>query len=285
MEKIFIINPKAGNGKALTIVNEIKNYCKEYNINSKFIFTKEAGEATNIASSFKNQNVVVYSIGGDGTINEVINGLAYGKAYFNAISAGSGNDFLRTVENYEKEIFDIDLGKVNDRYFINSASIGLDAEVCANSILMKKNNVPKSQIYNASLVYSIIKFSPYKIMINNVQDEITLLAFTNGMYYGGGYNISPNAKLNDGFLNLVKANKLNKLTLLPVLIKLINANHYNDKNVENFKIEKMIIESEIALNYELDGELFNDKKLDVKVEKNALHYYNIDDLKCLKLSR
>lgn len=285
MKKIFIVNPNAGNGNAIEIAKRLKYYCDINKIEHQFIYTNKQGDGIEIAKHFKNQNVVVYSIGGDGSINEVINGLANGNAYFNAISAGTGNDFLKTVNEYNDEIFDIDLGKVNNKFFINSFSIGIDADICYIANYLRKSKIPKSQIYNASLIYSLLKFKPYNIMINKNLEKITLLAITNGKYYGNGYNIAPDALLNDGYLNLVKAKELNRLTLIPVLIKLLQIKHYEDKNIEINKIKNILIETDINLNCEYDGELISNKKFDISIEKNAIHYYNINDFKCLKLTK
>ena len=89
---------------------------------------------------------IVLCVGGDGTVNEVVNGMAYSNSLLHVIPAGSGNDFYKTISKCKEGIMDIDLGKVNDKYFVNSASIGIDSEISNNASLMKKLNITKNTI-------------------------------------------------------------------------------------------------------------------------------------------
>lgn len=283
MEKIFIVNPTSGQGKSLEIIKNIEKECKENKEDYRIIYTTRAKEAQEIAEYYKNKNVIIYSIGGDGTLNEVINGLAHGNSFLNVIPAGSGNDFYRTLELQKEGLFGIDLGKVNDKYFINVASVGFDAEVLANVDKFKKIHIPSSQVYNASLLYTYFKLHNNKLLVNEKEKNTTLLAVANAKYYGGGFPIAPNAKINDGMLNYVLAKDLNHLTLLPVLIKLIKAEHYKDKTVEHGKIKNLNIKSSVELLCNVDGELIKGHEFDFAICKDAIRYYNYDDYKIKSL--
>lgn len=283
MEKIFIVNPTSGHGKSLQLIQYIEKKCKENNDKYRIIYTTKPKDAQKIAEYYKNKNTIVYSVGGDGTLNEVINGLANGNSFLNVVPGGSGNDFYRTLELQKEGLFDIDLGKVNDKYFINISSIGFDAEVTANAEKFKKLNIPSSQIYNASLIYTYFKLHNKKVLIDGKENNNTLLAVANGKYYGGGFKIAPDAKINDGMLNYVLANDLNQLSLIPIFIKLVKGEHYSSKNVEHGLIKNLSIKSSVELLCNADGELMKGKEFNISVCKDAIRYYNYDDYKIKSL--
>ena len=196
MTHVFIVNPFAGGGKSLKILNKIKEVCNKENIDYIVRFTKAPNDATKIAREYENLGGIIYSVGGDGTMNEVLNGIVGSKNLFGILPAGSGNDFHRVLMAMDEISPTIDIGKINDRYFINIACIGIDADVANNVTLMKKTKIPPSQIYNISILYTFFKYK-YKNLefnLNNsqIKDKFTLLAICNGKYYGGGYKIAPN---------------------------------------------------------------------------------------------
>ena len=167
MKYVFIINPASGK----TDYNKIKeNIIKTLENEDYEIYeTKAPKEATQIANRFKNEeNTVVYSVGGDGTLNEVVNGIAEGKCKLGIIPTGSGNDFYRTLKETKNENIRLDLGKVNGRYFINIASVGMDAETCNNA------NKIKSKI--GSNINQLTKLSNQGSITNvdleNVKEEL-----------------------------------------------------------------------------------------------------------------
>ncbi len=270
MEKIYIINEHAGNGQG---IKEFKEKIKNEK-NPKIIITDYKQHAELIAEKYRDKEVIVYSVGGDGTLNEVVNGLAYGKALLGVIKAGSGNDFIKTSSQLVKGPQIIDLGMVNDRFYINSASIGLDAEIGYNALKMKNIGIPRNQIYNSSIIYTLFNYKNKNIILNEEQKALTLLALMNGQYYGGGFQIAPFADLQDGYLDMYLANDINKLEVLKLLLKLTKAQHHFDKNVEYKKIKEIFIESDIPLICGIDGEELITNELKIKVKEKAITLYN-----------
>ena len=96
-------------------------------------------------------------------MNEVLNGIVGSKNLFGILPAGSGNDFHRVLMAMDEISPTIDIGKINDRYFINIACIGIDADVANNVSIMKKTKIPPSQIYNISILYTFFKYK-YKYL-------------------------------------------------------------------------------------------------------------------------
>ena len=124
------------------------------------------GNHDNIALEYKNKDYVLYIVGGDGTLAITLPAIVGTKNKLGIIPAGSGNDTYRSVKNLPNGEHKIDIGKINDVYFINVACIGIDAEVANNKDKFKKKFIPKNQIYNVSLIYTFFKYKFRKIKFN-----------------------------------------------------------------------------------------------------------------------
>lgn len=283
MKHIFIVNPISGKGNALKIADKIKKVCEKRNLDYEMYYTQYPGEAKRIARKYIFSKNIIYSVGGDGTLNEVLNGVVGTKNLLAVVPAGSGNDFYKTLSKIDEKTSTIDIGKINNRYFINIVSIGIDAEVADNVSLMKKRGVPTKQIYNASLVYTFFKYKCKEIDLSIDEEKqkngkCTILTICNGQIYGNGYKIAPNARLTDGYLDVYYVEKVNKVTL-PSLINMLkqgiherhNKVHKSHATKVNFKCDK-----ELVCN--IDGEIIKDKKFFVKIIPHSLTIYNDKEL-------
>ena len=148
---IFIVNPRAGGGKAERAIPLIKKTMEEVDIEYDIIKTKGPKNAIDISEkSIKEGYMTIVAVGGDGTINEVATGIyRCGKGILGIIPRGTGNDLARTLGipsdiNRAMEIIikgekkKVDIGFVNSNLFLNIASIGFDAEVVKNAQNIKK---------------------------------------------------------------------------------------------------------------------------------------------------
>ena len=115
MKRIFIVNPNSGGGKALKVVENIKKICEEDNLEHEIFFTDGPNDATRIAKKFRFSSNIIYSVGGDGTLNEVVNGVVGTNNLLSVIPCGSGNDFERTLTSLSKDIVGISL--ISERAF------------------------------------------------------------------------------------------------------------------------------------------------------------------------
>lgn len=283
MKNIFIVNPISGKGKTLKAVDRIKKVCEEENLDYEIYFTEYPKDATKIARKYRFTKNIIYSVGGDGTLNEVLNGIVGTKNLLGVIPAGSGNDFYKTLSKIDEEYPVIDIGKVNDRYFINIISIGIDAEVANNVSLMKKRKVPTNQIYNASLIYTFFKYKYKDIELSIDEKEqkkgkCTILTICNGQVYGGGYKIAPSAKLTDGYFDVYYVEKVNK-PQLPSLINMLKQGiHEKHNKVHKSQATKIKFKCDKELVCNIDGEIMTAKKFNVKIIPNAITIYNNKEL-------
>jgi len=282
MKYIFIVNAFAGRGKSLRVAENIKKVCLENDIDSEIVYTNKPGEATIIAKTYKDLKCVIFSVGGDGTLNEVLNGIVGSNNMLGVIPTGSGNDFYKTLE----KIYDlnpcVDIGKINDQYFINVVCFGIDAEIAKNTAIMKRKNVPASQIYNASIVYTFFsyKFKEIELNIYNTirKDKFTVVAICNGRYYGGGYQIAPNASVTDNKLDIYMVDKIKKIEMPKFLMKVKNGVHEQSTKVHKAQSDCIVIQSENDIICNVDGETVIDNRFEIKLIKNGVTLFNDKNL-------
>ncbi len=291
MKHLFIINPVAGKGHASAYIPAIHSHFKgnteEYHIE----ITQNPGHARDISAWYaKKGDYRIYSIGGDGTLNEVLNGMAGSGCSLGVLPAGSGNDFLKSIYD-SKDYADIlektisadakpvDCGVVNDRYFINIMSVGLDAEVGYYSgRLNKKLHLPGMLSYLAGIVIALAKGKirfPVKITFDDtetIETEIALTACTNGKYYGGGFIPVPYTEFNDGVLDVCYVEGKGLFEILYLIPKYMKGTHVNMKGVNFRKIEKMTIRSEEELKINIEGELIFAKTANVEIKRGFINF-------------
>lgn len=289
MKRVFIVNPIAGKGKALIISKAIQSICEQENMDYIIHYTTAKAEATLLAKqySYDIEPTIIYSVGGDGTLNEVVNGLALSKSILGIIPAGTGNDFVRSLDSQKENISTVDLGKVNDKYFINIASLGIDAEIANNVEIMKKKSIPNSLVYYASIFYTLAKYKTCKININdqNYDNYITLLAACNGRYYGGGIKIAPSAELNDGLMDVYLVDKLSKLQISYLLTKLMTGEHEKYSAIHKFRTNNIKIKSEEFMVCNVDGEIIVNNCFEISIIKDGINVVENDHPKIMQLSK
>ena len=280
MKYVFIINPASGKTDydkiKENIIKTLEN--EEYEIYE----TKAPKEATEIASRFKNEeNTVVYSVGGDGTLNEVVNGIAEGKCKLGIIPTGSGNDFYRTLKEAQTENVRLDLGKVNGRYFINIASVGMDAETCNNANKIK-SKIKLHSSYYLALIHTFLTFKSkslkLKIDKNVYAGDYIIAAICNGKYYGGGFKIAPVASFDDNQFDIYLVSKAGKLKLIKILLALLKSEHEKYNEVRKYTAKNITITSENNLIVNIDGEITISKNIEIEMIEDALIIYNNNEL-------
>lgn len=278
MKYIFIVNEGAGKGKSKKILPKIENECqkRKYDYEIRKITKEKSGY--DIALEYKNQENVIYVVGGDGTLAITLPALVGTKNKLGIIPAGSGNDTYRTVKTMENGEHLIDLGKINNTYFINVACTGIDAEVGNNIEKFRDTIVPTSQLYNVSIIYTFATFKCKKIKIKtsikNIEDAYTILSICNGSYYGGGFKIAPKSRLTDGLLDIYYAEKMPKVKMIPLILKLKNGKHEGKRRIHKFRTNHVELELEKEVTFNVDGERLTDKKFIIDVLPKAITLYN-----------
>ena len=278
MKYIFIVNESAGRGKCKKILPNIENACKIRDIEYEIRYISKEKSGYDIALEYKEQENVIYIVGGDGTLTITLPALIGTKNKLAIIPAGSGNDTYRTIKNMENKETQIDIGKINETYFINVACTGIDAEIGNNMDKLRNTIIPTGQLYNASIVYTFVKFKHKKMKlktnIKDIEEKYTILSICNGSYYGGGFKIAPKSRLTDGLLDIYYVEEMAKLKMIPLILKLKKGKHEGRRKVHKFRTNHVEIELEEEVTFNVDGEKLTDKRFVIDVLPKAITLFN-----------
>ncbi len=282
MEHLFIVNPAAGKGKSLEFIPEIKRVFAGKAEDFHIEITRYPGHATEIARSYASRGTYrIYSVGGDGTLNEVLNGMAESGSSIAVIPAGSGNDFLksivpgknrsdivgRTVEGVEKTY---DLGLINGRYFLNISSLGFDADVVHNTKKLKRvTGIGGGIGYTLGIFLAVAKLNNRNMQITvdgqSIMQKSLLAAVANGRFYGGGMMPVPSAALDDGFLDICLIKGVSRLKILVLFPLFIKGRHGILKEVSFLRGREISIKCEEDTPLNVDGELYTVREAVFKI--------------------
>lgn len=284
MKYHFIINGKSGKDNKSLVEAKIREACFKRKINYDITYTERASDAKRIAAEFPDEECVIFSVGGDGNLNDTLNGIVGSEnKILGVVPSGTGNDFYRTLKELDDGIHTIDIGSINHRYFINVACVGLDADVADNvSITRQKKWIPRSQRFNASFAYTYFGYKPKKVRVQIgetvLDSEITIFAICNAKFYGSGYKIAPHAILDDGYFEIYLAEKMLKAKMLPLLVSLSRGKHEKSSSIKRFQETKVRVESDEKLSFNVDGELMRGTEFDIEMHKGAIKVFNDKEL-------
>lgn len=292
MKKWYIvINESAGRFKTAKNKKRILFLLKKYGIDFEMAKTQYPEHAIFLAEeAVKNGFDKIATIGGDGTFYEVANGILRSglskNISFVSIPSGGGNDFAHNFgisDNYEKSLMllktgepkFIDVGKIEDIFFINAFGIGLDARVARLSRKVKfLNGVPRYMVATIKAIAELKKYRCEIISDDIHLDEIFLMiSIGNTKFAGGGYMLTPNALADDGLFDISIVKNASRLRILKILPKTFSGEHIKEKEVITFRSNKIQIVSDKDLPIYTDGELpelKNKKNITVELLKNQL---------------
>lgn len=279
MKYIFVINSFTLKDEINEVIHRIKDFCVKNNMEFEVEINNEDNSTEDIVKKYKKCGYTIVAVGGDGMINRVLNTLVGTNNTLGFIPCGTGNDFYRSVSKEMKnEIEECDVIKINDRYFINVACFGIDADVANNKGLIKSKIIPKSQRYNVSVINSFLKYEPrhFILKINNeeIEGDFATVAVCNGGYYGSGYNISPNFKLNNGLIDVYAVEDDNKFNIMKMILSMKKGKHEKYKKVHKFQTNRLTIISNKEINSNIDGEELESKKFNIEVKGKIKIYIN-----------
>jgi len=281
---LVIVNPNAGRKKGLRDWEEISSLLSKYRIYYKAIFTERPEHAieisrTQIESGFR--NIIV--VGGDGTMNEVVNGVFSQEACsttditLGMITVGTGNDWGRMFgipQDYEEAIrtllrnntFIQDAGSVQylkesnteNRYFVNIAGLGFDAEVVRKSNRMKERGKGGVLMYFANIFTSLLNYKHVNALIDIDGMAVENLVFSMNVgickYSGGGMIQVPNAVPDDGLFDMTVINAMRKTKVVRSLRRLYNGTINEHPRVDSYTGKLIRVDSSEKIHLETDGE-------------------------------
>ncbi len=255
MEHVFIVNPISGKADAsLYLVPQIIEQAKACGVEYRIEMTQAHRHAVRLAESYAQggEPVRIYACGGDGTLNEVLEGVLNSgntQAEVASIPCGSGNDYVRNFGR-PQDFLDlraqiaghsvpVDLVRTTSGISAAICSVGIDAKVAYN--IPKYRRIPfcgGTMAYNLSIVENLCQPIGQRLQVEIdglvFQDDFLIATVCNGSYYGGGYCAAPNADLQDGILEVVLVKKMSRLRIAGVLAQYKAGKHIDsDGNVRS----------------------------------------------------
>mgnify|MGYP006283932381 CR=1 FL=1 len=285
-EKIFtVINPVSANGRTAKIWPEYREVLQKKGYQIDSVMTNYPGHATQIVrEAIREGYEFIMSVGGDGTVNEVVNGFFCGQRLINpeakliVFSQGTGSDFikslglsnglnplLRVLERGEVNLIDLGLityvtnqGSKNTRYFINLTDAGI-----GGATVDRVNK--SSKFYGGFLTYligalkTLIKYDNKRFRLyidgkKKKEEIINSIMIANGNYFAGGMKIAPGADLVDGLFNIIVLGDLSKLEIVTNLYRAYKGTHLSHPKISVFQGKKIRIESDQEVLLNVDGE-------------------------------
>lgn len=282
----FVINEKAGEGKTLRAKKKICRILEERGIEYAFHSTSKSKHAIELTHNLcKDGATTIVAVGGDGTVNEVLNGIDTENVKMGIIPCGSGNDFVDSVGiplDVEKALDLILYGESKPTDFmvcdgvrgINIIGTGIDVEILERC---EKSKILKGKLkYFVSLIISLIKFRFYNYRLGSKDAEkksAMILCCGNGRKFGGGIPMCPKAVTDDGKMDFIIISKMNKLKMIKYLIKLMQGKIL-DQPFCAFSLEdKVTAVFDEPITIEIDGELYENLKFDISLEKGKLKLF------------
>lgn len=290
---LVILNPAAHRGKMSRSRKLVQQRAAQ--AGAEYVETQMRGDARKLAQQATIDGRPVIIVGGDGSVNEVVNGLlsAGGHTPLGIVPAGTGNDFawnnLKLPRDPAAAIeraftgtpINVDAGIANDRYFANSFSVGLDADIAKFAERMKR--LPFMQgatlYYTTSLRQLFFGYDKCPWLKLTIDDQVitgdatqrhVLVAVTNGPTYGAGFRINPQADPADGQFDICAIRyipRMRALTLLPVVKK---GEHASEPEVAFHHARTLRIECPNGVNAQMDGETMSATTYDVRILPGAL---------------
>jgi len=282
---LAIVNPVAGNGAGERVARRIAADFRKHGVRLDVVRTPAPDEAARLAREAAADGYrVIVAAGGDGTANEVANGIVGSAAALALYPIGSGNDFARAL-GYPKRTRDvprfirearrrtIDVGDLNGRVFVNAAGVGIDGHV-AERVSATSRVVGQTLGYFVGALVGITTYRPRPMRVL-VDGELRSGAFlavvaANGTHFGSGMHVAPEASLDDGQLDVLLAGDLSRWASLVALGKLYRGTHVNGRTIVMKRARAVEIELERPLAAELDGEVMRLAKLSIRVRPGAL---------------
>nr|PZN70623.1 MAG: hypothetical protein DIU55_11000 [Bacillota bacterium] len=282
----FIVNPIAGRGQALACWKQIEPLAArlgEYGVK----FTERPGHAIELARLAVQEGYDrVVSLGGDGTLNEVGNGLVGTDAALAVIAAGRGNDWVRTTGvptdaaegcrlAFEGRVARLDVGLARGyRYFFNAAGFGFDAEVCVRVDRYGKR-FPKLS-YLRGVFDTLFHFTgvPLDVEIDGERrrlERVLLLEVGIGRYFGGGMKIFPDADPADSLFEIAWGENLGRLELLRIVSLIYSGRHVGHPKVRMTRGRRVTADSPERVVFQLDGEVVGRLPVTFEIVPGALN--------------
>jgi diacylglycerol kinase (ATP) len=284
---LVIANPLAGSRGARWRGQKPETVLRPLFPRAELYFTKAGGEATEVARQAAADGFeLVVAAGGDGTVNEVANGLAGTETQMGLFPLGTENVLAK--ERHIPPQFDkavallqrtqprqIDLGLIGDRYFVCFAGIGFDAHVCERVKPSHKARLG-SMAYVTTAMEHYFRYNEtkrlFKIQVDDefLEVESWQILFGNIQCYGGGLKATPRASMHDGLIDMLIMPRTDLPGMVKQVVAAATGNHLKLPEVRYYQARKIHVECSVPTSFQYDGDLGGSTPITVEVAPKAL---------------
>ena len=285
---LLVINPISGTKSKQGLGEEVKNQLSPLGIDVVIKETARGGDAFKMAKDAVSDNFnMVITAGGDGTVNEAANALAFSDCILGILPFGSGNGLARSIGIPQDTAgalkliaqghsLKCDRGIVNEKPFYCTFGVGFDAVVSEKFAKMKKRG-KITYIRSAIREFLSYRSKPYAIMSNGkiITENAFLIAVCNAPQYGNNAYIGPKAKLTDGLLDVTVVHDDNIFNTFLMGMDMLTGMLDKNRHIGTFKVSSLTIARTEEGAVHLDGEpMLMGKKLHIHCEKNAVKIFS-----------
>lgn len=281
---LIIFNPASGKSNPAFKLYQFKDYLDRQNI-TYFIYHTRPGyrDVEEIKDFYTSGFSDIIVVGGDGTLNMVVNATMKAPIPIGILPTGTGNDFIKNLDIGDSfkqqmetavsgDLFAVDVGLCNHIYFLNGVGIGYDGQV-AHKLYKQKKKLKGHLAYLAIVLRSFLfyreKVITYKANGQLFEEPIFMLTIGNGSTFGGGFKITPRAKTNDGMLEVCVVNKISAWRRLININKLRTGTHHGVEEIKFIQCKSIRIEK-AAVETHVDGEPIQSPPFDVSLLPRAI---------------
>ena len=293
MKHLFIINPAAGSrNQTEDYRKKIAEACEARGLDYGIRVSGAPGRCCKIAreAAETGEEYRIYACGGDGTLNEVVNGAAgYDNVAVTVFSGGSGNDFARMFSDpdafkslerlLDAEEVDFDLIKCNDDYSLNICSVGLDARIGHDVANYKRLPLLSGfRAYAVSTVVNVVKGTSEHYVVEvdgeRFDGNFTMICACNGRFYGGGFCPVPASDPTDGKLEVLLVKDVSRVKVAQVVGAYKDGKYANFPDlIQHFSTDHVKIICDKPTGINLDGEKREAEVIDMRIDDEKLRFF------------
>ena len=285
-DPVFVVfNPASGKGRGARLVEPVRAALSAGGPVEHGLTRAEGDEARVAREAVARGFTTIVAVGGDGTWGGVANGIlqsgAADRVRMGLVPAGTGCDLAKSLGIPQRDIGacarivreghprTIDVGRIEDRYFVNVAGFGFDIAVIEDSKQVRWLGGPLLYVYCALRQLYRFPGFPVGVAVDGGPErraEMLMLVFANAKVFGGGFKVAPQADLADGRLDGVAFTNMPLRRRLPIMLKLLRGTHGGDPAVESLRGRSFRLRFDAPPAYETDGDWHRAGSADIEVQ-------------------
>jgi YegS/Rv2252/BmrU family lipid kinase len=292
-KSLIILNPWAGRGAAGQRRSDLEAALTQAGVSFDLVTTHARGGATELAwQAIERGYDPIVAVGGDGTINEVVNGIKGAeaslgrRARLGIVPLGTGSDFIKTLDGVDpndiagaarrianSQACTVDLGRVqvadgDARYFINAVGMGLDAQVAAESL--KLTRLKGMAVYLVAIIRALANYRAHPMTVEydgqRLQRRLLFASIANGRCQGAGFWLTPSALIDDALLDLCLVDNMRLDQIIRYIPRLMEGTHTSLKQVTMGRARNIRVTCSAPVPVATDGEVISIAARDITVE-------------------